>query len=402
MIQKRDVEKNLGLNFNNKVEKHISELVTKIMKRFILVLLLCNVLSFSFGQNTREEIIKVRGEERNNTLSVEFRLPKFEILDTNFKELYKIDEIFNYIRIDDEFGIIDSVGLPQLPQLTFDLHVPYNAVEFKIEVISETKQEIDVKRRIMPAQEDINEEEPVFEFQINNDYYRSEGGFCNLPIQLTENFIVFGEQGICVTVFPFVYNPVLKKLIVLSNATFRVSYTLSREVTETYHSEAKGNYLSSLFMNYQSSEVKSLQKSGGSPIMGRYLMITPPEYESTLTYFANYKRNIGFEVDVFNTNTTGSSASSIKNFIQNRYNNTSTRPDYVLLVGDVDKIPAYEGDPYSGDDNKDDPITDLGYSLLDGNDNLADVFLGRFSVSTPQELINIIESVQLKIDKNIF
>jgi len=387
MVQKRNVEKNSGLNPKSKVEKLISELVTKMVKRFILALLLCNALSFSFGQNTREEIIKVRGEEKNNTLFVDFRLPKFEILDTTFKELYNIDEIFNYIRIDDEFGIIDSVGLPQLPQLTFDLHVPYNAEGFSIGVISETKYEIDVKRRIMPAQEDINEKEPVFNFQINNAYYDSFGGFCDSLIQLTDNFIVFGEQGICVTISPFVYNPILKKITILSNVTFRVSYTLSREVTETYYSEAKESYLGSLFKNYQSSEIKSHQKSGGSSIMGRYLMITPIEYESTLTYFANYKRNIGFDVVVVNTNTTGSSASSIKNYIQNQYNNTSTRPDYVLLVGDVDKIPASDGD-VNGDYS--DPLTDLNYVLLDGKDLFADAFLGRFSVSSTNELKNII------------
>jgi hypothetical protein len=387
MAQKRNLEKNLGLNPKSKAEKSISEL--EIMKRFILALLLCNTLSFSFAQNAKEEIIKVWGEKDNNTLFVEFRLPEFEILDTNFRELHKIDEIFNYIRIDDEFGIIDSVGLPQLPQLSFDLHVPYNAVRFNIETTLETQYEIDVKKKIMPVQEDIDKEKPIFEFQINNAYYNSQGGFCSSPVQLTENFIVFGEQGICITIFPFVYNPVLKKITVLSNATFRISYTLSREVIESYHSEAKENYLSNLFTNYQNNETKNHQKSGGYPIMGRYLMITHPDYESTLIYFANYKRNIGFDVVVVNTNTTGSSASSIKNYIQNQYNNTSTRPDYVLLVGDVDKIPAYEGDA-SDEPDIDNPITDLGYSLLDGNDNLADVFLGRFSVANETQLKNII------------
>ena len=353
------------------------------MKRIILTLLFCNIFfNFIIGQDTKNNIVNVLTDEFSQ--QIEFRLPTFEIKDTNFRQEYKIDEEFNYIRIDDEFGIIDSVGLPQLPQLTFDLHIPYDAVDITIKIVSETKHKIPVSRRIMPTQEDVNKEKPVFDFQINDKYYNSSGGFYNLSVQLTEDFIVFGEHGISLTVFPFMYNPQENSLTVLTNAIFAVSYTCTGKTSEPYFSEAKESYLTGVFKNY--NVLKNHQKSGGNPILGRYLMITPPEYENTLTYFANYKRNIGFDVEVV-TVTAGSSVATVKSIIQNRYNNTSTRPDYVLLVGDVDKIPAYEGD-LSGD--YDDPLTDLGYSLLEGNDIFVDVFLGRFSVSNSEDLKNII------------
>jgi len=126
---------------------------------------------------------------------------------------------------------------------------------------------------------------------------------------------------------------------------------------------------------------------------GRYLMITPPEWDSVLTYFANYKREIGFDVQVVTTNTTGNTVTSIKDYIQKQYDIISTRPVFVLLVGDTDKIPAYEGDA-SGKVEKN-PISDLGYALLEGNDLFADLFLGRFSVANEKQLQNI-------IDKTIF
>ena len=118
-------------------------------------------------------------------------------------------------------------------------------------------------------------------------------------------------------------------------------------------------------------------------------MIAPPEFDSILTYFANYKRDIGFDVQVVTTDITGETTSSIKNYIQNQYDNLSTRPIYLLLVGDIDKIPAYEGDP-SGKVEKN-PISDLGYALLEGNDLFADLFLGRFSVENEKQLKNIID-----------
>ena len=118
-------------------------------------------------------------------------------------------------------------------------------------------------------------------------------------------------------------------------------------------------------------------------------MITPPEFDSVLTYFAHYKQGIDFDVHVVTTETTGKTVTSIKNYIQKQYDNVSTRPAYVLLVGDVDYIPAYEGDA-SGKVEKN-PISDLGYALLEGNDLFADVFLGRFSVANEKQLKNIID-----------
>jgi hypothetical protein len=126
---------------------------------------------------------------------------------------------------------------------------------------------------------------------------------------------------------------------------------------------------------------------------GKYLMITPPEFESALDTFARYKKSIGFDVEVVNTNITGKTQVSIKNYIQTLYDDASTRPKFVLLVGDVEFIPAFQGNP-SGKVKKD-PITDLGYALLAGDDYFADIFLGRFPVSNAVQLKNI-------IDKTIF
>jgi hypothetical protein len=329
------------------------------------------------AQNVVDEILNISSED--DKLFVSFQLPAFEIRDTNLSESYNIYEQFSYIQINEEFGVIDSVGLPLLPQLTFDLHVPKNATKFTVKILSSATKTINVKNKIIPAQEDINLGEPVFDFQMNNNYYNSSGKFCDFYIQLSDSFIVFGEQGISLTVFPFLYNPREGKLTILEQGDFIVSYTLTAENTKKYSSDAKNNYLNELFKNH---------KSGGYPIQGRYLIVTDPSFESMLTYFANYKRNIGFEVIMVNTHTTGTTPASIKNYIQNQYNDVNTRPDYVLLVGDHVHIPAYKGNIYGSD--IDNPITDLDYVLLEGKDNIADAFLGRFSVENGEQLKNII------------
>jgi len=360
------------------------------MKNTLLTLFLCLAMLSAKSQN--DTILNVLND--NNTLLVQFKLPSFEIIDTTLAVQYGINEVFNYIQIDDEFGIVDSVGLPELPQLTFDLHVPYNAVNFEIRIISTETAKIGIHRKIMPSQEDIEKENPVFNFSKNLSYYNSSGGFCNFHIQYNESFIVFGEQGINLTVYPFIYNPAEDSLTVLNNAIFEISYTISGREYANYHTEVKENYLKSLFKNYNKDDSKTLSPE-------RYLIITAPEYENTITYFANYKRNIGYDVDVVTTNTTGNTPLSIKTHLLVRYANLATRPTYILLVGDVDKIPAYEGNP-SGK-VIDNPITDLGYSLLEGGDNLADVFLGRFSVDSDTTLKNIInKTIYMEINMHRF
>ncbi len=53
-----------------------------------------------------------------------------------------------------------------------------------------------------------------------------------------------------------------------------------------------------------------------------------------------------------------------------------------MLVGDVQHIPSWIG---TGEGN---PNTDLNYAQLAGTDKFADAFIGRFSVTTTQELQN--------------
>ncbi len=139
----------------------------------------------------------------------------------------------------------------------------------------------------------------------------------------------------------------MNRITILTQATFTIDYSISelKSGKTAYSSQVRESYLSDFFDNY-------IVQKHYTDFAGRYLIITAPIYESTLSNFANYKRNIGFEVNVVNTNTTGVIASGIKSYIQTQYNNESTRPDFVLLVGDHEDIPASGGNP-SGEEKND-------------------------------------------------
>lgn len=347
------------------------------MKKFLIFFLFLFFIKNIYSQNYNDSVLTII--EGKNLINISFRLPNYNIIDTCLTDLYGITEDFNYIMVNETFGIVDSISFPELPQLSFDLKVPNNASDFTISLINSYTNQVYLNYKIMPSQENYSLIDTVYDFKMDTNYYLSDGGFLNSRALISEEFVIFGEKGLCITIFPFIYNPRLDLLTVLDSAKIQISYSTIGQIKDNYHSDVKNDYLGIFFKNYTKQNTAS---------KGRFLIIVPPLFINTITYFANYKRNIGYSVDVVSTNTIGNTANSIKNYIQQRYNSVLTRPDFILLVGDVNKIPAYEGNT-SGDDINN-PISDLGYSLLNGNDNIADVFLGRFSILDSIDLTNVI------------
>ena len=74
------------------------------------------------------------------------------------------------------------------------------------------------------------------------------------------------------------------------------------------------------------------------------------------------------------TDTAGPGAQDIKAFIQTAYFTWTLPPQYLLLVGDTNFIPAWAG---QGQGN---PPTDLAYSEMNG-DCLPDLLCGRLPVT---------------------
>jgi hypothetical protein len=121
-------------------------------------------------------------------------------------------------------------------------------------------------------------------------------------------------------------------------------------------------------------------KSGGFH-HGTYLIVHGPAFANAIAPLVDWKTRKGFEVVTVSTGQTGSTQQGIKAYIQEAYDTWDYPPEYVLLVGDVDVIPAYSfyGNP-----------SDLPYVLLDGDDWLPDAMVGRLSVENDTEARTVI------------
>ncbi|MDD3557944.1 MAG: C25 family cysteine peptidase [Melioribacteraceae bacterium] len=334
------------------------------IKTFILISISA---AFIFGQS---KINGLQIEEGNNFYKFIVEVPSFQ---TNIVS----EEDENYVLFSvDGYGIKSEIGLPQLPQLTFNLIIDKHNLPKVLSFVEKSINERTLDAKVYPFQEPWPKNIPKEErkFTINRDYYLSDGNEKESLINISEPFIVRGVAAVRITLNPFRYNPSADKLTIVESFEIELqsSTSAAKNITcnRNYH-----ELFSNAFVNYQ----------GNARLDGNnYLIITDPQFEADLAAFAAHKTSRGYNVSIVNTNATGTTTTAIKSYIQNLYDNIATRPSYVLLVGDVGDIPGWTGDGEGS------PNTDLHYALLDGTDYYADLSIGRFSVTNSTQLENII------------
>ena len=134
--------------------------------------------------------------------------------------------------------------------------------------------------------------------------------------------------------------------------------------------------------NYDTSYLKGLPTA-----RPKMLIISHPNLENHQQQYINWKRSLGFDIDVVNRVDIGNSVNAIKSYLVTYYQ--EHRPDYLLLLGDVTgnySIPtAYFPSPEYQENDAD----DYQYSLLEGDDYFPELLVGRFSFNEINEFRNM-------------
>ena len=351
---------------------------------------------------------------------INFELIDYKITTENRRK--SETETEDFVRIDiPGYGITYVEGMPELPQISFSLAIPYDMEKTDFEVSSVAENEIKLEHKIYPTQyyfpDTIKNEQR--KMTINDSIYSGKRKM-ELPFAyLSEPFIVSGVKGVTVTIFPFQYDPVRNSLTVREKGSFRIK--MDKEIdTKVVETESMVDYLNSFFVNYGDTynawDKNTAARGAKSTTMttastqypkGNYLFICPTDYyydyDSKILNFIAHKESLGYRVltyfypgyrcvDFYGSHNcyTLTTNTEIKNVIQNYYNNPNDRPEYVLLVGDVAEVAAWDMVTHNGGDQI---STDLPYAMLEGgpNDPYADVGFGRWSVTNVTELNNIID-----------
>jgi len=213
-------------------------------------------------------------------------------------------------------------------------------------------------------------------------------------VQISEPMVLRDFRIVTLNVYPFQYDQTTRQLHVNESIDIRISYDNGPAVNELEaplsYSSAFDTIYRGMILNYDSFRDRTLSYT--SPrmlvIYGNY---SDTIYQTKVNEYLAWKRQKGFIVDAVSTSTAGTTSTAIKNYIQTQYNNASTRPDYIVLIGDTSgniAIPTYNS------------YIDYFYTWLAGGDNLGDVMIGRISVETSEQMINYMAKIA-SLEQNI-
>ena len=304
-------------------------------------------------------------------------------------ESIEIDQENEYdLIISNTDGKTQNIGEPELPTYSFNYAIDYDK-NYDVELVA-NDYIVYENINLYPTQPYYKPSDSK-EFVKNKDIYDSNSIFPSSKIN-TKRMSLRGYELLSIEVTPYEYNPLTKELKVFTNPEIIISEIGDRTTSsraprsEIFESMFKNHVLNS--DDYQDS--RSFQKPSILYICGGSLA-TSPYLESLI----EWRHKQGYIVNVVSSSDAGSSTTNIKNYILNAYNNWENPPEHVCLIGDADgsisvaTYTVYGGSGWSSAQGE----GDYPYTLLEGNDLLPEVTLGRISIRSTTELITAINKI---------
>ncbi len=300
-------------------------------------------------------------------------------------------------------GTTTEIGAPALPVLGALVDVPYGARDVRVRILDEEWKvlrlpelyDADYLMPFQPPMPKVQGARENAELHLNRSAYARSTFGPETKVLVSDAGIMRGHRLMRVSVHPVQYNPMARSVRVLSRMTFQLTYEgADWEATERIQKRYASPFFDRVFENRVANHalhgrLAASTRGGRSAALALpvgYLIIAHDSLVSTIQSLADWKEHIGYDVTVAGTSTAGTTTSQIKNYIQTAYDTWPIPPQFVLLVGDSNLIPGFQGgESYA--------ITDLDYVLMDAGNFLPDIFIGRFSARTTTHLTNILDKV---------
>ncbi len=275
-------------------------------------------------------------------------------------------------------GTSAALGQPELPVIRRLLAVPEGAT-VSASVAGQPKtyslEQLGLKTVVEPAQTPVAKVQGARQrasLSMDRRYYSIDSFGPGATVRFSEAGRASGQRLVMMELSPIQYNPVRNAIRVYSELTLNVKFSGG---SARLAGNADGSLLKHIAVNYSGPASGSASQ--------RLLIVAHDSLAAapSLAQFIAQKQSDGFAVDLADTSTAGATTTAIKSYIKSRYDNSSTRPAAVLLVGDTDLVPQFIAA------SVDHPDTDLYYSCMDaGDDWLPEFPIGRFSVENATQL----------------
>ncbi|MCF8227844.1 MAG: T9SS type A sorting domain-containing protein [Bacteroidales bacterium] len=315
-----------------------------------------------------------------------------EISDFELNSLYMENQEFLRISMITYTSNLEY-GAPELPVNRKLIEIPFGA-ELSLEILAAEYVDFDLQKMgyeapIYPAQPPQSKSQENHPFIYDRQKYMHDS-YGQKDLAWTEMIgVMRGIRIARLNIAPFQYNPVQNVLRVYSSIQVRVSFD-GADIASTIEMKKKNanpyfSGLNSFFLNHKTLPAR--ENFMRYPI--KYVIVSDPMFEAQLQPLVTWKTQKGFTVIEAYTDdpNVGNSKNSIKNYLENLYNQGTPEdpaPSFVLFVGDVQQIPAWE----EGNGE-----TDRPYCEYTGDD-LPEIYYGRMSAQTTVHL-------QPQIDKTL-
>ena len=327
-----------------------------------------------------EQVVRVLSDDWQH-LTVDFSTGALQVGKTVL-----CGETFSTLSIDGYEQSLSNYGNPSLPTFSRLIEVPVGA-EFDVKVTDAVYDTLPaLKYRLLPVQKPRSKSDTAKRKLHINEHTYGVDGFIGQQEAVVEAVGVARDRRLARLQFsPVRYNPVSGKVIVCRHATVEVIYRggdeqASKAMFERYYSPAFSSGARPLNSLYP----KSVRTT--APV--RYVIVANSMFRGHLDTFVQWKRKKGFLTDIVYTDNpaVGSDTTSISNYLKDLYTNATAdnpAPTYVLLVGDVAQLPAFNSHLTSPSG---DHVSDLYYMTWTSGDHLPDCHYGRFSAQTVAQL----------------
>lgn len=295
------------------------------------------------------------------------------------------------------YGTSFLKGAPQLPVLSKFISVPV-CDSLIVTVLGSEYEEfdfsaLDMPYEVFPSQGSRSKSDNTHTLFKDDNIYTTNAFFSLSLVEVQKAGVLRSSSVAGVDFAPVSYNPVSQKIRVCTKAVVSVEFA-NVDKAATYslskYSSPMFGINEDLIVNHNDDARAELNNV---PIS--YLIIAHSMFRNNaeLDNFVTWKKKLGYYVKIAYTDESnvGTTTSSIKNFIKGRFENATVEepaPDFLLLVGDKEQVPAFQGT--TEDQNH---ITDLYYATIVGNDYLPDCYYGRLSAQSQTQLTSQINKI---------
>ena len=185
-----------------------------------------------------------------------------------------------------------------------------------------------------------------------------------------------------IEVRPVDYNPVGGTISIARKLAFDVYFdnadlVLTRRMKERYSSKRYDAVVKPLLANPTAFEDAVMWLPAESDL--GYLIVAGDIYADSSHILADWKRHKGYSVKVRTVSELGGTREAIRSWIIAEYDTAVVAPTFVLLVGDIEDVPSFEG----GDSGTE---SDLPYGDMDDGGYIPELFVGRISIADQGQL----------------